>query len=169
MNPTKTERDQWRERLSSHFTCFDPAHADFTLRLLHELEEVERELIGRRKECEEVEQILGKVLGYPPYPVLNGMDYSQIPASKTNAQDSPWVNIGDHIPGTIAEEAAQRIAKLEREADCLAGEIPDLPCDLCKCPFGHHGPVDPDGVWCDKTHTECWRKYAACEAVEEGR
>lgn len=43
MNPTKTERDQWRERLSSPFTCFDAAHADFTIRLLDALEEVEED------------------------------------------------------------------------------------------------------------------------------
>ena len=41
MNPTKEERDQWRERLSSPYTCFDAAHADFTIRLLDALEEVE--------------------------------------------------------------------------------------------------------------------------------
>lgn len=34
MNPTKEERDQWRERLLSSYTCFDAAHADFTIRLL---------------------------------------------------------------------------------------------------------------------------------------
>ena len=43
MNPTKTERDQWRERLASSYTCFDAAHADFTIRLLDALEEVEAE------------------------------------------------------------------------------------------------------------------------------
>lgn len=43
MNPTKTERDQWRERLSSPYTCFDAAHADFTIRLIDALEEVEAE------------------------------------------------------------------------------------------------------------------------------
>lgn len=43
MNPTKTERDQWRERLASPYTCFDAAHADFTIRLLDALEEVEEE------------------------------------------------------------------------------------------------------------------------------
>lgn len=41
MNPTKTERDQWRERLASPYTCFDAAHADFTIRLLDALEEAE--------------------------------------------------------------------------------------------------------------------------------
>lgn len=34
MNITKTERDQWRERLSSLCTGFNAAHADFTIRLL---------------------------------------------------------------------------------------------------------------------------------------
>ena len=43
MNPTKTERDQWRERLASPYKCFDAAHADFTIRLLDALEEVEAE------------------------------------------------------------------------------------------------------------------------------
>ena len=43
MSTSKTERDQWRERLSSPYTCFNAAHADFTIRLLDALEEVEAE------------------------------------------------------------------------------------------------------------------------------
>lgn len=43
MSTSKTERDQWRERLSSAYTCFDAAHADFTIRLLDALEEAEAE------------------------------------------------------------------------------------------------------------------------------
>ena len=43
MNPTKTERDQWRERLSSPYTCVDAAHADFTIRLLDALDEAEED------------------------------------------------------------------------------------------------------------------------------
>lgn len=43
MNLKKEERDQWRERLSSPYTCFNAAHADFTIRLLDALEEVEAE------------------------------------------------------------------------------------------------------------------------------
>lgn len=42
MTPTKEERDQWRERLSSPYTCFDTAHADFTIRLLDALDAEER-------------------------------------------------------------------------------------------------------------------------------
>ena len=41
MSIAKAERDQWRERLSSPYTCFNAAHADFTIRLLDALEEVE--------------------------------------------------------------------------------------------------------------------------------
>lgn len=43
VHTTKEERDQWRERLSSPYTCFNAAHADFTIRLLDALEEVEAE------------------------------------------------------------------------------------------------------------------------------
>ena len=43
MTISKTERDQWRERLSSPYTCFNAAHVDFTIRLLDALEEVEAE------------------------------------------------------------------------------------------------------------------------------
>ena len=50
VHPTKEERDQWRERLSSPYTCFDAAHADFTIRLLDALEEAEED--RRRLELE---------------------------------------------------------------------------------------------------------------------
>lgn len=43
MNPTKTERDHWRERLSSPYTCFNTEHAIFTIRLLDALEEAEED------------------------------------------------------------------------------------------------------------------------------
>lgn len=172
MSISKTERDQWRERLASPYTCFDAAHADFTIRLLDALEEAERELIGRRKECEEVEQVLGKVLGYPPYPVLNGMDYSQVPAVKTNAPDSEWVNIGDHVPGTIAEEAAQRIIDLERKVDWLASQLAmvDSSCPLPEnYPCKYHY-LDECKTYDGILRTSCWKKAAnevTRKAVEE--
>lgn len=42
------------------------------------------------------------------------------------------VNIGDHVPGTIAEEAAQRIIDLERKVDWLASQLAmvDSSCPL---------------------------------------
>lgn len=42
MSIAKEERDQWRERLASPYTCFDAAHADFTIRLLDALDAEER-------------------------------------------------------------------------------------------------------------------------------
>ena len=42
MSTSKTERDQWRERLSSPYTCFNAAHADFTIPLLDALDAAER-------------------------------------------------------------------------------------------------------------------------------
>ena len=44
MNPTKEERNHWRERLSCPYTCFNAAHADFTLRLLDAVEEAEEDI-----------------------------------------------------------------------------------------------------------------------------
>ena len=41
MSISKEERDQWRERLSSPYTCFNATHVDFTIRLLDALEEAE--------------------------------------------------------------------------------------------------------------------------------
>lgn len=43
MSISKEERDQWRERLLSPYTCFNADHADFTIRLLDALEEADRE------------------------------------------------------------------------------------------------------------------------------
>ena len=50
MTISKEERDQWRDRLSSPYTCFEAAHADFTIRLLDALEEAEAD--KRRLELE---------------------------------------------------------------------------------------------------------------------
>lgn len=70
MNPTKTERDQWRERLASPYTCFDAAHADFTIRLLDALDEAEadQERLEREadwlahKLCEAVDALMPESL-----------------------------------------------------------------------------------------------------------
>jgi len=48
----------------------------------------------------EIDQILGKALGYPTYP------------DDWNAGDS--VCTGDHVPASLAMEAAQRIRDLEQ-------------------------------------------------------
>ena len=79
-----------------------------------------RVLLGRVKVLEdarkavqqsfhEIEQTLGKALGYPPlYPGASPVDDGQ-------------VCVGDHVPETLATEAAVRIAALEA---CLHAERP---------------------------------------------
>lgn len=71
MNLTKTERDQWRERLSSPYTCFDAAHADFTIRLLdalnqaeEEIARLEQEVFFWREETKDVRELFTRQLGY---------------------------------------------------------------------------------------------------------
>lgn len=71
MNPTKEERDQWRERLLSPYTCFNTEHAIFTIRLLDALEEadtekerLEQEVFFWREETKDVREIFTRQLGY---------------------------------------------------------------------------------------------------------
>lgn len=52
MNPTKEERDQWRERLLSSYTCFDAEHATFTIRLLNALNQAEEEIARLEREAD---------------------------------------------------------------------------------------------------------------------
>jgi hypothetical protein len=57
--------------------------------------------IARAREAEEVDQILGKALGYPEgYP-------------EANSVDDGWVNTGPHTIASLAAEAADAIAHLE--------------------------------------------------------
>lgn len=73
------------------------------------IEELERELADLRRKAQtvfrEVEQTLGKALGYPPaFP-----DVSEI--------DDGSVVVGDHVPETLAKEAAKLIESLRRDAE----------------------------------------------------
>ena len=73
----------------------------------------DRELLGLYKERDEVEQILGRVLGYPPYyPIVTQVDDGR-------------VCVGEHTPPTLAEEAANRIRNLEKQVSLLSGEWVD--------------------------------------------
>lgn len=71
VHPTKEERDQWRERLASPYTCFDAAHADFTIRLLdalnqaeEEIARLEQEVFFWREETKDVRELFTRQLGY---------------------------------------------------------------------------------------------------------
>lgn len=74
-----------------------------------------RTIYGYQKECHEVEQTLGKVLGYPWY--------KDDPKNFPDATEADGVCIGEHVPGTLAQEAAQRIRKLEEERDYWRGYV----------------------------------------------
>ena len=52
MSISKEERDQWRERLLSSYTCFDAEHATFTIRLLNALNQAEEEIARLEREID---------------------------------------------------------------------------------------------------------------------
>lgn len=86
MNITKTECDQWRERLLSPYTCFDAAHADFTIRLLDALEEAEEASQPIPRPFEEWHEDYGDALWWR-FP-LEGPPYIGSPL------DEDWVDDG---------------------------------------------------------------------------
>ena len=49
---SKEERDQWREKLLSHLSCFDAEHATFTIRLLNALNQAEEEIARMDREAD---------------------------------------------------------------------------------------------------------------------
>lgn len=64
------------------------------------------EKIGRFvKDCQGIEQTLGQALGYPWY--------KNDPINFPNATEAQGVCVGDHVPGSLAAEAAQRIRVAE--------------------------------------------------------
>ena len=62
-------------------------------------------IAGYAEECHAVEQALGKALRYPWF--------EDDKANFPDATEADGVCVGEHVPGTIAEEAAARIAALE--------------------------------------------------------
>lgn len=96
MNPTKEERNQWRERLSSPYTCFNAAHADFTIRLLDALEEVEAE-----KERLELEADVLSIWLANAY-----IDIDLLPNIESGAMNPP-------LPEDVREAARDAVEKKE--------------------------------------------------------
>lgn len=96
MNPTKEERDQWRERLLSSYTCFNAAHADFTIRLLDALNQAEEEIARLeqeaffwREETKDVREIFTRQLGYKDAEVARLEREADWLATKLNEIASP--------------------------------------------------------------------------------
>ena len=96
MSTSKTERDQWRERLSSPYTCFNAAHADFTIRLLDALEEVEAE-----KERLELEADVLSIWLTNAY-----IDIDLLPDIESGAMNPP-------VPEDVREAAREAVEKKE--------------------------------------------------------
>jgi hypothetical protein len=77
-------------------------------------------------EFNEIEQILGKALGYPAYG----------PEMFEDGNPDGTVCVGDHVPVTLAMEAAQRIAKLNERGRAIM----DWEVELAKR-FTYHPPT----------------------------
>jgi len=71
------------------------------------IEELERQVRGYQQECREVEQELGKALGYPWYKD----DQKNFPGTT----EADGVCVGEHTPGTIAAEASTKLVELKHE------------------------------------------------------
>lgn len=70
---------------------------------------------GYQTECREVEQILGAALGYPWF--------KDDPANFPGATEKDGVCVGEHVPSTIAAEAAKTIEKLKADLTRAEGRI----------------------------------------------
>lgn len=122
---TQEERDRIRDRLrrlegwrvdsqrtlefsltEKEFETLVPLLTDLP-RLLEALDAAEARIEALEQACagheNEIEQTLGKALGYPEYP----------------EPGSGWVCVGEHVAATLAMEAANKIGKLEAEAGRL--------------------------------------------------
>lgn len=87
-----------------------------------ELAEARRQINGYHQECREVEQTLGKALGYPWY----RDDQKNFPGST----EADGVCVGEHVPSSIASEAANKLAEARRmlaESDAVIADGRTMP------------------------------------------
>lgn len=95
-------------------------------RLLIRVRELEHEINGRRQECHEVEQLLGRALGYP---LINHTVCQDCHPVTGCTCGSPQVCVGEHAPATIAAEAAARVRELEAACSALTLRLDNAVCD----------------------------------------
>jgi len=86
------------------------------LRLREKLVESERVRDGVFREMDEVDQRLGRALGYPHYYLKDG---KVVGPDVDGAVKDERVCTGDHVPGTLAAEAAGRISALNDQLERL--------------------------------------------------
>ena len=135
---TPEEKAEWRERLTSKFSCFDAELGGFTLRLLNALEVTEGMLDGSVQETR----------------------------ANFSAMYQACTEIIPDLKAKLADAEAEN-ARLTKMVDWLAELVFDRPCAYACCPFDKHRPTGPDDDDCDKTHIQCWVE-AASRAVAAG-
>jgi hypothetical protein len=106
MTPTPEEVRSAVERLGYYTVCaappgYDPVPDIEIVLAAHAQQQAKVE--GYQRECNEVEQTLGAALGMPWFKD----DQKNFPG----ATEADGVCVGEHIPATIAMEAAQMIAQ----------------------------------------------------------
>lgn len=91
------------------------------------VDEQERLVAGYQRECDEVEQLLGKALGYPlaDHTICARCD----PVTGCTC-GTPIVVVGEHTPASIAADAANRVAELERQNAALVAAARMVTCHI---------------------------------------
>lgn len=124
----------------------------------------EKIIEGMQKELHEVEQVLGKALGYPAY--------ADDPKNFPGATEKDGVCVGEHTPATLALEMVERFKKLEA---IVAPVLADY-----DCPLGSIGKYTTEEAvvkhcickgqdWCEENcpiDEECWKILLRKGAVE---
>ena len=146
---TPEEREQWRKRLESPFSCHDEDHAEFTLRLLYALEATE-------DERNELEEYVSKLV----YTLTDGKMSKpyDIPVITDEVESS----YQEYIREAVAETEDENV-RLQKMVDWLAGRCaehcedkgPNPRCSVAVCTIIH----------CNKATAEEW-KEAARKSVE---
>lgn len=117
------ERRRYAREHAAHFAVYSDERgfmSGLLSDLLAALADAERERGHYRdagiRTFHEVEQVLGKALGYPSY------GPEMFPDGKPNGS----VCVGEHVPESLADEAAARIKKLEQQIVVLEAELSAL-------------------------------------------
>lgn len=107
---SKEERDQWREKLLSHLSCFDAEHATFTIRLLNalnqaeeEIARLEQEVFFWREETKDVRELFTRQLGYKDAEIARlerEIDIDLLPEIDSGAMNPP-------LPEDVREAARE--------------------------------------------------------------